>query len=69
MTGTQFTARPAAAIDRREVYEGPRPRLPIAFDAFLRRQNPLLYLGFPDAMARLTGPRWVTLNVSAEEIA
>jgi hypothetical protein len=51
-----------------ERHTGHRPRLSIAFDAFVRRQNPLLYLGAPDAMAPFTGPRWLTLHDSVEEI-
>ena len=46
------------AVERRR---GPRPRISIAFDAFVRRQNPLLSLGTSDAMAGFTGPRWLAL--------
>jgi hypothetical protein len=60
---------PGAVRHAVERHEGPRPRLSAAFDAFVRRQNPLLYLDVPDAMAPFTGPRWFTPNLPVEEIA
>ncbi len=48
-----------------ERHYGPRPRLSVAFDAFVRRQNPLLSLGLPDAMAQFRGPRWLTFEEEA----
>ena len=48
-----------------ERHDGPRPRLSVAFDAFVRRQNPLLSLGLPDAMAQFRGPRWLTFEEEA----
>lgn len=51
-----------------ERHDGPRPRLSIAFDAFVRRQNPLLYLDQSDPMAPFKGPRWLSLHTPVEEI-